>query len=221
MVGLCTWREELKTTAKVIGCGKRVFTWLWLWHYMSECAPHGWWHTADVTPLQKWKPQVSRTTSDKFDWHANECDGQSGSFWPRGFLWARHQIDTWHKPKYWDNKPHNVPGLPVWLRIKMAFVFFSPLQRYTNRLVAPRLHLSVGTQSVKQNKRYCRLMFQSHFPPVSLLILFFFACFLISPQTTFTFAARPLPPASSSTLPLPPSSLALITLVLYFKLGLL
>lgn len=80
----------------------------------------------------------------------------------------------------------------------ICFGFFSPLQRCTNRLVAPRLHLSVGTQSVKQNKRYCRLMFQSHFPPVSLLILFFFACFLISPQTTFTFAALPHPPPSLS-----------------------
>lgn len=52
-------------------------------------------------------------------------------------------------------------------------------------------------------------MFQSHFPPVSLLILFFFACFLISPQTTFTFAALPHPPPSLSPSSSSPSPLHL------------
>lgn len=47
------------------------------------------------------------------------------------------------------------------------------------------------------------------FPPVSLLILFFFACFLISPQTTFTFAALPHPPPSLSPSSSSPSPLHL------------
>lgn len=63
---------------------------------------HSWCHSAPTR-----KPQVSSTTSDKFDW-------RGGMWWTElRFLAQRPPMGSpphTHTPQYWDNKPNNAPS---------------------------------------------------------------------------------------------------------------
>lgn len=90
---------------------------------MPQRAPHGRWHTADVTLLPKRKPRVSSATSDKFDWR--------GRVWRTELKFLAQRLRTGSSPdghmaqtKILRQQTWSCARLPVGLRVKMAFIIY-------------------------------------------------------------------------------------------------